>query len=77
MTTDPGVSGRRSAADFSTARLEAFSDGVFPIAITLLVLDLRVPEPDALHGEPPAHALARQGPASFAYLVSFLVIGII
>ncbi|MEU3844299.1 TMEM175 family protein [Streptomyces sp. NPDC028635] len=77
MTTEPGVSGRRSAADFSTARLEAFSDGVFAIAITLLVLDLRVPEPDALHGESLAHALAGQWPAYFAYLVSFLVIGII
>ncbi|MFF9814980.1 TMEM175 family protein [Streptomyces sp. NPDC014006] len=77
MTPEPGVPERRSAADFSTARLEAFSDGVFAIAITLLVLDLRVPEPDALHGESLAHALAHQWPSYFAYLVSFLVIGII
>ncbi|MFD5606751.1 TMEM175 family protein [Streptomyces sp. NPDC127064] len=77
MTTGPGVSGRRSAADCSTARLEASSDGVFAIAVTLLVLDLRVPEPDALHGESLAHALARQWPAYFACLVSFLVIGLV
>ncbi|MEU5256337.1 TMEM175 family protein [Streptomyces longwoodensis] len=62
---------------FSTNRLEAFSDGVFAIAITLLVLDLNVPEPDSLHGRTLAFALAHQWPAYFAYLVSFLVIGII
>jgi uncharacterized membrane protein len=60
-----------------TGRLEAFSDGVFAIAITLLVLDLVVPahEEAAVHGL--AHALAGEWPAYFAYLVSFLVIGII
>ena len=54
-------------------RLEAFSDGVFAIAITLLVLDLTVPKghPDGgLWG-----ALGREWPSFFAYLVSFLVIG--
>ncbi|MEV4556264.1 TMEM175 family protein [Kitasatospora sp. NPDC049285] len=65
------------AADFSTSRLEAFSDGVFAIAITLLVLDLNVPEPDGLDGQSLASALAHQWPAYFAYLTSFLVIGII
>jgi TMEM175 potassium channel family protein len=72
--TDTGPPAR---ANFSTARLEAFSDGVFAIAITLLVLDLDVPEPDTLHGGSLAQALAHQWPAYFAYLVSFLVIGII
>ncbi len=61
----------------SSRRLEAFSDGVFAIAITLLVLDLVVParEETAAHGL--AHALASEWPAYFAYLVSFLAIGII
>src|SRR5438876_999978 len=56
-----------------TTRLEAFSDGVFAIAATLLVLELRVP-PDTtdLVG-----ALLRLWPAYAAYLVSFLTIGII
>ena len=55
-------------------RLEAFSDGVFAIAITLLVLDLTVPK-----GQPDGGlwaALGREWPSYFAYLVSFLVIGI-
>ena len=55
-------------------RLEAFSDGVFAIAITLLVLELDVPHP--AHGSL-AHALAEQWPAYAAYVVSFLTIGII
>ncbi|GAA2746454.1 MULTISPECIES: TMEM175 family protein [Kitasatospora] len=75
---DPSTTGAAApAAGFSTSRLEAFSDGVFAIAITLLVLDLNVPEPDSLDGQSLTSALAHQWPAYFAYLVSFLVIGII
>jgi uncharacterized membrane protein len=55
-------------------RLEAFSDGVFAIAITLLVLDLHVPE---VGTGSLAHALWRQWPADASYVVSFLTIGII
>jgi uncharacterized membrane protein len=62
---------------FPTSRLEAFSDGVFAIAITLLVLDLTVPARDQLAGHSLAHALRAQWPSYFAYLVSFAVIGII
>jgi len=55
-----------------TGRLETFSDGVFAIAITLLVLGIGVPEPD----EPLLAALVDQWPAFVAYVVSFLTIGI-
>jgi uncharacterized membrane protein len=58
----------------STARLQAFSDGVFAIAITLLVLEIKVPE---RAGERLGHELAAQWPSYLAYFVSFLVIGII
>ena len=58
----------------STNRLEAFSDGVFAIAITLLVLEIAVP---SNAGDDLAHALGEQWPSYVAYLVSFLVIGII
>jgi uncharacterized membrane protein len=58
----------------STNRLEAFSDGVFAIAITLLVLDIHVPEP----GEGSlGHELLAQWPSYAAYVISFLTIGII
>jgi uncharacterized membrane protein len=58
----------------STGRLEAFSDGVIAIAITLLVLDIRVPR--AGHGSL-GHALSEQWPNYAAYVVSFLTIGIV
>ena len=64
------------ASGMTTGRLEAFSDGVFAVAITLLVLDLRVPDPGRLDGSL-AHALGQEWPSYAAYAVSFLVIGII
>ena len=61
----------------SPRRLEAFSDGVFAIAITLLVLDLVVPPPAEIKPGGLRAALVQEWPSYFAYLVSFLVIGII
>ena len=63
----------------NTARLEAFSDGVIAVAITLLVLDLKVFEPQAGRGRHPslAYELGKQWPHYAAYAVSFLTIGII
>lgn len=58
----------------TTERLEAFSDAVFAIAITLLVLEIAVPEE---HTDGLAHALAAQWPTYLAYVVSFFIIGII
>ena len=59
----------------SNTRLEAFSDGVIAVAITLLALDLHVPDP-ATPGTL-AHHLGNQWPNYAAYVVSFLTIGII
>ena len=58
----------------SPSRLEAFSDGVFAIAITLLILDVRVPPPGS--GKL-GHELLAQWPSYAAYVISFLTIGII
>jgi uncharacterized membrane protein len=57
-----------------TSRLEAFSDGVFAIAITLLVLEIPVPD---VEGGGLADALLDQWPSYAAYVVSFAIIGII
>jgi hypothetical protein len=58
-----------------TRRIEAFSDGVFAIAATLLVLDLRLPGPGAA-GHSVTYQLLHAWPQYFAYAVSFLTIGI-
>jgi len=59
----------------SKSRLEAFSDGVIAIAITLLVLDIHVPATAGRQGL--AHQIAHQWPSFAAYVVSFLTIGVI
>jgi uncharacterized membrane protein len=56
-----------------TGRLEAFSDGVFAIAITLLVLEISVPEGS---GGDLLGAFVAQWPSFLAYLVSFATIGV-
>lgn len=58
----------------STTRLEAFSDGVFAIAATLLVLELRVPEAGS---GPLWPQILAQWPSYATYVISFLTIGII
>lgn len=58
----------------STGRIEAFSDGVIAVAITLLVLDLHVPEPDGVGNL--GEQLAAMWPNYAAYVISFIAIGI-
>ena len=57
------------------SRLEAFSDGVFAVAITLLALNLTVEGPG--HGVPLQHQLWTHRWSFAAYLLSFFIIGII
>ena len=66
-----------TAAPSETARVEAFSDGVFAIAITLLVLEIRVPEPDSTgHGSTLLRALLGLWPSYLGYVISFVTIGV-
>jgi uncharacterized membrane protein len=61
----------------SVERLAALSDGVFAIAMTLLVLDLRVPASDAIHSESDLwHALVALSPRLVMFGMSVLTLGI-
>jgi uncharacterized membrane protein len=66
------MSERMMRGYWGTGRVEAFSDGVFAIAITLLVLEISVPEAafvDLWHG------IADQWPSYLGYATSFITIG--
>src|SRR3954465_817279 len=54
----------------TTSRLEAFSDAVLAIIITIMVLELEVPH------EPTLHALAESATGLLTYLLSFVYLGI-
>jgi uncharacterized membrane protein len=60
--------------ELGTGRIEAFSDGVFAIAITLLIIEIAVPHVDAREGL--GDALLDEWPSYFAYVLSFITIGI-
>jgi uncharacterized membrane protein len=62
----------------SKGRMEALTDGIFAIAMTLLVLELKVPElPKSIGAGELLHKLSEQGPAFFSFLVSFLYCGLL
>jgi TMEM175 potassium channel family protein len=61
----------------SVERLAALSDGVFAVAMTLLVLDLRVPAMEAVHSEHDLwHGLVALSPRLLMYMMSFMTLGI-
>lgn len=56
----------------SLARVEMFSDGVFAIAITLLILEIKVPPFESIHSvKDLVNALVRLWPSYFAFFYSF------
>ncbi|MBI4696741.1 MAG: DUF1211 domain-containing protein [Gammaproteobacteria bacterium] len=60
-----------------TARVEAFSDGVFAIAITLLVLEIKVPSHSDVGHTGLGYSLLRLWPGYLAFITSFLTILVI
>jgi uncharacterized membrane protein len=82
-TSYPRIAGQ------SLDRLSGLSDGIFAVAMTLLVLDLRVPVSEVVHGEHPLwthgsfgservalEALAHIAPRALPYVMSFMTLGI-
>src|SRR5689334_16469364 len=59
----------------STSRLEAFCDGVFAIAITLLIIDIRIPSSEKIDSNADfLRALKHIAPSIFAFVLSFMII---
>ncbi len=64
-------------SDSTTVRLEAFSDGVFAIAITLLVLEIKVPSAADLSQVTGLwNALAERWPSYVGFVASFFIVGV-
>jgi uncharacterized membrane protein len=60
-----------------TSRVEAFSDGVFAVAITLLVLNIQIPQvPEAVASGEFLHKLVDVWPKLLIYILSFVIVGI-
>jgi uncharacterized membrane protein len=68
----PGVDWGMVGSRWDTGRTEAFSDGVFAFAITLLVLDIHVPASEFDHLW---RGIAHQWPSFLGYATSFLTVG--
>ena len=68
----PDKRGPRGPQSLRTTRMEAFSDGVFAIAITLLVLEISIP---ARTSGDLLQAVIDEWPSYLAYFVSFSTIG--
>lgn len=72
------TTGYNRIAGQSAERLAALSDGVFAVAMTLLVLDLRAPAAEAIHSERDLwRALLGLAPRLLMYMMSFMTLGIL
>lgn len=77
LDSSPMTTSYNAIAGQNVERLAALSDGIFAVAMTLLVLDLRVPAMDAVHSEHGLwHALAALSPQIVMYMMSFMSLGI-
>ncbi len=63
--------------NFSKSRVEAFSDGVFAIIVTLLVLEIKIPQLTDVTNKAFLHAMIELLPKIFAWMNSFVVVCVI
>ena len=62
----------------SKGRMEALTDGIFAIAMTLLVLELKVPDlPKSVDSHELLHRILEEAPAIFSFVISFLYCGLL
>lgn len=62
----------------SKGRMEALTDGIFAIAMTLLVLELKVPDlPKSTTAPELLHRIHEEGPAIMSFIISFLYCGLL
>jgi len=59
----------------TTTRVEALSDGVFAIAMTLLIIEIHVPHVDTANASALGQALRQLAPQVVAFVISFLILG--
>ena len=63
--------------NLKTSRVEALSDGVFAIAMTILVLNISVPTAETVSADRLADALGRVAAQVIAYIISFVNLGVL
>ena len=75
--TDPSIAPSWTANGMSLPRIMSLSDGVFAIAITILAVNIRIPDlGDAPDAGTLRHTLIAMWPSYLSYVLSFVVIGI-
>ncbi len=77
MTAPEESREKRLERGLTTTRIEALSDGVFAIVLTLMVFQIRIPNiPSDLAAKELWPQLLRQWPEFYSYVISFLLVGI-
>ena len=64
-----------SRLDFQTGRMSSFSDGVFAIAITLLIIEIKVPVIEHASNETLLDSLSEMSLKFIGFLISFAIVG--
>lgn len=65
------------AAPLTTARIEALCDGIFAVAMTILVLNVTIPTAQSVAPQHLPQALERIGPQVLVYAISFVNLGVL